>query len=105
MAAKKTYLSRNVVMTSLTSFFTDVSSEMVYPLIQAFVRTITVSVGPVLGIMEGVAESLASIVKVFAGYYSDRVGNRKAITIFGYSLSLSAKILFFIPYNVLISKL
>ena len=97
MAAKKTYLSRNVIMTSLTSFFTDVSSEMIYPIIQAFIRTITVSVGPVLGIMEGVAESLASIIKVFAGYYSDRMGNRKAITIFGYSLSSFSKTLFFIP--------
>ena len=97
MASKKTYLSRNVVMTSLASFFTDISSEMIYPIIQAFVRTITVSVGPVIGIMEGVAESLASIVKVFAGYYSDRAGNRKSITIFGYSLSSISKAFFFIP--------
>ncbi len=97
MDNKKTYLSRNVLMASLTSFFTDISSEMIYPIIQAFVRSMTVSVGPVLGVMEGVAESLASILKVFAGYYSDKLEKRKLITIFGYSLSSCSKVLFFIP--------
>ncbi|MEI6092340.1 MAG: MFS transporter [bacterium] len=97
MKTKKTYLSRNVIMTSFSSFFTDVSSEMIYPLIQAFVRSMTVSVGPVLGIMEGVVESLASLLKVFSGYFSDKTGNRKFLTVFGYSLSSFAKVLFFVP--------
>jgi MFS family permease len=97
MAQKKVYLSRNVLMTSLTSFFTDISSEMIYPIIQAFVRSITVSVGPVLGIMEGTAESLASLIKVFSGYYSDKKGERKSLTILGYSMSSVSKVLFFIP--------
>lgn len=91
------YISRNVMMTGLTSFFTDISSEMIYPLIQAFLSTITVSVGPVLGIMEGLAESLSSIIKVFSGYYSDKIGKRKNLTIIGYSVSSLSKILFFVP--------
>ncbi|MBN1533289.1 MAG: MFS transporter [Spirochaetes bacterium] len=88
---------RNVYLTGLTSFFTDVSSEMIYPLLQAFV-SMTLSaqralIGPILGIMEGVAESAASLLKVLSGYYSDRWGNRKAPAIGGYSLSAASKLL------------
>jgi MFS family permease len=90
---------RNVFLTGLTSFFTDISSEMVYPLIQAFVAMIMSAqkalLGPVLGVIEGVAESTASILKVFAGYYSDRIGKRKAPVISGYSLSALSKALLF----------
>jgi len=88
MSKNKTYLNRNVLMTGFTSRS---------PLIQAFVRSITMSAGPVLGVMEGVAESLASLLKVFSGYYSDLLGKRKALTIFGYLLSSLSKMLFFVP--------
>ncbi len=92
---KRAPLHRNVVITGLTSFFTDVSSEMVYPLLQAFVSAILQTqkalIGPVIGIMEGIAESTASLLKVFAGYYSDRVKKRKAPAILGYGLSIIGK--------------
>jgi MFS family permease len=95
----KFYINRNVALTGLTSFFTDVSTEMVYPLLQAFVSAILASkaalVGPVLGIIEGVAESTASLLKVFSGYWSDKARKRKMPTIAGYSLSAVAKLLFF----------
>lgn len=95
-------LDRNVVLTGLTSFFTDVSSEMVYPLLQGFItvvmKTQAVFLGPVLGIIEGVAESTASLLKVFSGYYSDKYNTRKLPVIAGYSLSALSKILFFIPF-------
>lgn len=98
---KETAFSRNVVLTGFSSFFTDVSSEMIYPLLQAFVRTIMRAqagfLGPVLGIIEGVAESTASILRVFSGYYSDRVQNRKAPAVMGYSLSSVSKLLYLIP--------
>lgn len=90
-------MERNVVLMGFTSFFTDVSSEMIYPLLQAFVKMImaanTAMLGPVLGIIEGIAESTASLLKVFSGYYSDRLNKRKAITIAGYSTSALAKFL------------
>ena len=90
-------MERNVVLMGFTSFFTDVSSEMIYPLLQAFVKMImaanTAMLGPVLGIIEGIAESTASLLKVFSGYYSDRLKKRKAITIAGYSTSAIAKFL------------
>ena len=86
-----------MVLMGFTSFFTDVSSEMIYPLLQAFVKMImaanTAMLGPVLGIIEGIAESTASLLKVFSGYYSDRLKKRKALTIAGYSTSALAKFL------------
>ncbi len=94
--------NKNVLMTGFTSFFTDISSEMIYPLIQAFVSSImkpqAVLIGPVLGLIEGIAESTASILKLFSGYISDRIKKRKILAIIGYSLSAISKILFFIPY-------
>ena len=109
---KRPRVSRNVILTGFTSFFTDVSSEMIYPLLQAFVSAIFASnkalVGPALGIIEGVAESTASLLKVVSGYYSDRLQKRKTPTIFGYGLSAVAKgALFFASagwYFVLISR-
>lgn len=104
--------NRNVILTGLTSFFTDVSSEMLYPLIQAFVSTILTAqkslIGPALGVIEGVAESTASLLKVFSGYYSDRIQARKAPAITGYGLSALSKLLLFLAsfgwYFVLISR-
>jgi len=92
---KKMGISRNVVLAGFTSFFTDISSEMIYPLIQAFVSMIMTSqkalLGPILGIIEGVAESTASFLKVFFGYYSDRIQKRKLPALAGYSISAFAK--------------
>ncbi|MCU0608416.1 MAG: MFS transporter [Chitinispirillaceae bacterium] len=110
---EKPRVNRNVILTGCTSFFTDISSEMLYPLMQAFVSAILASraalVGPVLGIIEGVAESAASLLKVASGYYSDRIRNRKVPAITGYGLSALAKILLFFAsagwYLVLVSRL
>ncbi len=104
--------NRNVVLTGFTSFFTDVSSEMIYPLIQAFVSAVLASqkalIGPALGVIEGVAESTASLLKVFAGYYSDRIRLRKAPAIAGYGVSALSKLLLFLAsagwYFVLVSR-
>jgi len=93
-------LSRNVILTGCTSFFTDISSEMIYPLLQAFVSMILASqkalIGPVLGIIEGIAESTASLLKVYLGYYSDRIQKRKAPAIAGYGISAAAKLVLFL---------
>ncbi len=98
-AEPKQKLDRNVLLTGLTSFFTDISTEMIYPLLQAFIAMIMTAqkalLGPVLGIIEGIAESTASILKVFAGYYSDRIERRKAPAIAGYALSAVSKALLF----------
>jgi len=109
---KKKGITRNIVLTGFTSFFTDVSSEMIYPLLQAFVSMIMASkkvlLGPILGIIEGIAESTASLLKVFFGYYSDKIQNRKLPAIAGYSTSALAKFLlllsFFGWYFVLLAR-
>jgi MFS family permease len=106
-------LNKNVILMGFTSFFTDVSSEMIYPLLQAFVSMILAAqqalLGPVLGIIEGIAESTASLLTVFVGYYSDKIQRRKNLTIAGYGLSASAKILLLLAslgwYFVLLSRL
>lgn len=113
MKNRKIFMNRTVLLTGLTSFFTDVSSEMIYPLLQAFVSAVLASrqalVGPVLGVIEGIAESTASLLKVFAGYYSDRIGRRKAPAIAGYGISAAAKILFLLAsvgwYFILLGRL
>ncbi len=88
-------LDKNVRLLGWTSFFTDVSSEMLYPLIQSFVGALLAArqalIGPVLGLIEGVSESTASLLRVFAGYRSDQSGNRKRLTLCGYGLSAIAK--------------
>jgi len=109
---KKGKISRNVVLTGFTSFFTDISSEMIYPLIQAFVSMIMTSqralLGPILGIIEGIAESTASLLKVFIGYYSDRIQKRKLPALTGYSTSALAKFLLLLSsfgwYFVLLAR-
>ncbi len=109
---KQSKLHKNVILMGLTSFFTDVSSEMVYPLLQAFMSMVLASqkvlLGPVLGIIEGIAESTASLGKVLFGYYSDRIQQRKVPTISGYSVSALSKCLFFLAalgwYFVLLAR-
>jgi len=108
----QTKLHRNVILMGFTSLLTDISSEMIYPLIQAFMSMVLTTqqalLGPALGIIEGVAEATASLLKVFFGYYSDRMQQRKLPTIAGYSLSALSKILLLIAsagwYVVLIAR-
>lgn len=78
---------RNVWVSGFVSFFMDVSSEMVYSLVPLFlVNTLGVSKS-VVGLIEGIAESTASVLRVFSGYISDRLGNRKWVMAAGYALS------------------
>ncbi len=81
-------------MLGLVSLLTDVSSEMVYPLIPLYLTAVLGASPGVLGIIEGVAESLASLLKIFSGQISDRFEKRKPLTIVGYGLSALGKVLF-----------
>ncbi|MCL4539215.1 MAG: MFS transporter [Bacteroidetes bacterium] len=86
----------NVIILGLTSFFTDIASEMVYPLIPFFLTSVLGASPAVLGLIEGVAESTASLLKVFSGYISDKFRNRKVPAIVGYSSSAVGKLLLYI---------
>ncbi|WP_238472888.1 MFS transporter [Desulforamulus profundi] len=82
----------NIILTGLTSLFTDIGSEMIYPLIPLYLVSQLGATPAIVGVIEGFAESLASLLKVFSGYYSDKLGRRKNLAIAGYSLSAAAKI-------------
>lgn len=80
-------LPRNVFALSLVSLLNDTSSEIIYPLLPAFLF-LTLGATPfAIGLIEGFAESIASILKLFSGYLSDKFGNRKLPVFFGYSLA------------------
>lgn len=79
--------SKNVFFTGLVSFFMDVSSEMIYPLVPLFLANVLGVNKSMIGLIEGIAESTASILKVFSGWLSDRIGRRKNLMIAGYTIS------------------
>lgn len=78
---------RNVTIAGLVSFFMDVSSEMIYPLVPLFLSIVLGVNKSVIGLIEGIAESTASLLKVFSGWFSDRIGNRKWLMVAGYGIS------------------
>lgn len=80
-------LQRNVFFTGLVSFFMDFSSEMIYPLVPIFLSSVLGVNKSVIGLIEGIAESTASLLKVFSGWFSDRIGKRKILLIVGYGIS------------------
>ena len=87
----RTRLHRNVIALGLVSLLTDFSSDMIYPLLPLFL-TATLGAGPaVLGIIEGVAEATASLLKLFSGVWSDRIGRKKPLVFAGYFLSAVAR--------------
>lgn len=90
-------LPRNVLALSAVSLLNDTSSEIIYPLLPAFLA-LTLGATPfVIGLIEGFAESVASLLKLFSGYLSDRFDKRKFFVFFGYSLaSLMRPVLAFV---------
>lgn len=84
-------LGRNVWAVTITSFLTDVSSEMISNLLPLFLFNVIGVRTAVIGFIEGIAETTASILKIFSGWLSDRMGTRKGLAVFGYSLSTLAK--------------
>lgn len=86
----------NIILLGITSLLTDISSEMVYPILPIYLVNKLGVTPAVLGLIEGVAESLASLTKVFSGYFSDKLKVRKPFTIFGYSASALGKFLLYI---------
>src|SRR5215212_1458939 len=80
-------LPRNVVAISLVSLLNDASSEIIYPMLPAFLALALGASPKAIGVVEGVAESVSSLLKLFSGYFSDRTGRRKGLVVFGYGLA------------------
>ena len=82
----------NVIFIGLVSFFADLSTEMVYPLIPLYLTTVFGATPALIGIIEGMAESLASLLKVFSGYITDKYRKKKPIAFLGYAAALVYKL-------------
>ncbi|MGB2989242.1 MAG: MFS transporter [Candidatus Zixiibacteriota bacterium] len=84
-------IPKNILVLGLVSFLTDASSEMIYPLLPLFLSDVLGSSMLFIGLIEGVAESTASILKIFSGWLSDRLGKRKLLVALGYGISSAGK--------------
>src|SRR5512134_2908174 len=84
-------LHRNVLALGVVSLLTDLSSEMIYPLLPVFLATTLASGPAALGLIEGVAETTASLLKLFSGAWSDRAGRKKPLVLLGYGVSALAR--------------
>jgi len=78
--------NRNIIFTGLSSFLTDTSVKMVYSVMPMFLMSLGASKTS-LAVIEGIAESTASLVKAFSGFWSDRIGKNKPFMLIGYGLS------------------
>src|ERR1700729_3376685 len=82
--------ARNIYVFGITSFLNDTATEMAYWVLPAFLATL--GAGPAqLGLIEGVAESVASFAKLFSGYLTDRIDRRKPVVVAGYAVANAVK--------------
>ena len=84
-------LPRNVFAIGLVSLLNDASSEIIYPLLPIFLANSLGASARAIGTIEGLAESVASLLKLFAGYLSDRLAKRKSLVVAGYSVASIAR--------------
>jgi len=100
-------LTRNVKALGAVSFLADVSSEMIYSLLPLFVTTVLGGGAAMLGTIEGLAETTASMLKLASGWWSDRM-RRKPLVLFGYGVSALARPLIGLataPWHVLVVRM
>jgi MFS-type transporter involved in bile tolerance (Atg22 family) len=91
--AKKVFTASNIILLGFVSFFTDIGTEMVYPILPLYLSSIMGASPTIIGIIEGIAESLASVIKLFSGIIADKYGNKKRLAFIGYSSSVLNKII------------
>ena len=84
-------LPRSVFAIGLVSLLNDASSEIIYPLLPLFLAATLGASPAAIGLIEGAAESVSSLLKLFAGYFSDRRGRRKGLVVFGYAVAGCAR--------------
>ncbi len=83
-------LTRTIILVSFVSFFTDIASEMLYPVMPVYLQSIGFSV-VLIGVLEGLAEATAGLSKGYFGKYSDKIGSRVPFVRWGYILSAISK--------------
>jgi len=85
-------IKQNVLILGVVSFLTDVSSEMIFPILPVFLTTFLGAGKEAIGLIEGIADSAASLLDIFIGYWSDSSGKRRKFVIAGYGLSSVSKL-------------
>ena len=96
-AARRTLaygLTANVVVLGVVSLFTDISSEMIVPILPFFLTQVLLANALIVGLVEGLSDSVVSFMKIFSGRLSDAAGKRKRFVATGYGLSTAMKVLF-----------
>ena len=91
MNERRRRLPRTVLALSLVSLFTDASSEIIYPLLPLFLTATLGASAETLGVIEGAAETTASLLKLVSGWWSDRVARRKPLVVAGYAIASLAR--------------
>ncbi len=81
----------NVFFLGVSSLLTDISSEMIFTLVPLFLSNVLGAATTIVGLVGGLSDSTEAVFKIFSGWFSDRVGKRKLLTVAGYSLSTIAK--------------
>lgn len=89
-------LPRNIWAVGFTSMFMDISSEMVLNILPLFLSNVLGVQTSIIGLIDGIAEATASLLKLFSGWLSDRLGGRKWLAVAGYGLSALVKPFFYI---------
>src|SRR5437867_10953626 len=89
--SNKKRLPPNVIWLSLASMFNDMSGEIVARALPIFLATVLGAAYSIIGLIEGIAETTSSLLRIVSGWYSDRWGKRKTITVAGYSLTAIAR--------------
>ena len=84
-------LGRNVIALGAVSFFTDASSEMIYPLLPLFITSTLGASAVFVGAIEGTADSVSALLKLASGWLSDRMKRRKPLVVFGYTLASAVR--------------
>lgn len=98
----------NIIILCITSMFTYISKEMVYPILPLYLTTNLAITPTIVGLIEGLSKSLSSIIKFYSGYFSDKKKQRKGLVVIGYFGALLHKFFLFFSNNwlwVLIAKL
>ncbi|GHV27781.1 MFS transporter [Clostridia bacterium] len=83
----------NIVILGLVSFFTDISTEMVYPIMPLYLTTMLGASPAIIGVIEGIAESLTAVLKLLSGMMADKFGNKKQLAFAGYATSFFNKVI------------
>lgn len=95
-----TSMPSGILALGFVSMLTDLSSELIFSLLPVFLVSVLGTNALVIGLIEGFAESIALLIRIFSGMYSDYLGKRKTLALFGYSFSALSKPLFALATNI-----